>query len=44
MPKIPVLYMIIPCYNEHEVLLDSAAKLRKKLETLIHSRSQEPAA
>ncbi|MGI6263569.1 MAG: glycosyltransferase family 2 protein [Succiniclasticum sp.] len=41
----PVLYMVIPCYNEQEVLRDSAAKLKKKMESLlaahqIHRRSK----
>ncbi len=31
----PILYMIIPCYNEQEVLPDSAAKLKEKLESLL---------
>lgn len=34
----PVLYMVIPCYNEQEVLLDSAAKLKEKMESLMAAR------
>lgn len=31
----PVLYMVIPCYNEEEIFKDSSSKLRKKLNALI---------
>ncbi len=30
-----VLYMVIPCYNEQEVLPDSAEKLKNKITDLI---------
>ena len=30
-----VLYMVIPCYNEQEVLPDSAEKLKNKISDLI---------
>lgn len=30
--------MVIPCYNEQEVLLDSAAKLKEKMESLMAAR------
>ena len=30
-----VLYMVIPCYNEQEVLPDSAKKLKNKISDLI---------
>ena len=32
---IPVLYLVVPCYNEQEVLDDTAAKLERKLTALI---------
>lgn len=31
MINLPILYMIIPCYNEEEVLKDSSRKLREKI-------------
>lgn len=31
----PVLYLVVPCYNEHEVLSDTAEKLAHKLTQLI---------
>ena len=33
--KAPVLYLIIPCYNEQEVLPITAPLFRKKLQQLI---------
>jgi group 2 glycosyl transferase len=33
----PVLYFVVPCYNEQEVLDDTADKLQEKLEALIAS-------
>lgn len=33
--SVPVLYFVIPCYNEQEVLHDTAAKLAAKLTRLI---------
>ena len=33
--KIPVLYLVVPCYNEELVLLDTANKLQGKMEALI---------
>lgn len=33
------LFMVIPCYNEEEVLRDSAAKLLYKLNTLINDKT-----
>lgn len=38
MEKLPVLYMIIPSYNEEEILWDSAAKLHDKVESLMAKR------
>lgn len=34
----PILYMVIPCYNEQEVLMDSAEKLKDKLQDLMGRR------
>lgn len=34
--KLPILYMVIPCYNEHEVLPITAPMFRKELELLIN--------
>ena len=31
----PVLYLVVPCYNEQEVLSDTAEKLAHKLTQLI---------
>ena len=31
----PVLYLVVPCYNEQEVLADTAEKLRQKMTALI---------
>ena len=33
----PVLYLVVPCYNEQEVLLDTAGKLAEKLTQLIEA-------
>ena len=33
--SIPVLYLVVPCYNEEEVLADTADKLERKLRQLI---------
>lgn len=33
------LYIVVPCYNEEEVLRETAKRLRQKLEHLIESRS-----
>jgi len=33
--KTPILYIVVPCYNEEAVLPDSAQKLQAKIETLI---------
>lgn len=33
-----ILYLVIPCYNEEEVLFDSANKLKAKMTSLIDSR------
>jgi len=31
-----ILYMVIPCYNEEEVLTETTKRLKEKLSTLIH--------
>ena len=31
----PILYLVVPCYNEQEVLADTAEKLRQKMTALI---------
>ena len=31
----PVLYLVVPCYNEQEVLTDTADKLERKLRQLM---------
>lgn len=33
-----VLYIVVPCYNEQEVLPETAKRLRKKLEALVEQR------
>ena len=33
--SVPVLYLVVPCYNEQEVLRDTAEKLEQKLTQLI---------
>ena len=35
MPAASVLYMIIPCYNEEEVLGETAVRLREKYQSLM---------
>ncbi len=33
-----ILYLVIPCYNEEEVLKDTASKLKTKMENLINQK------
>ena len=33
--KTPILYIVVPCYNEEEVLPTSAERLKSKVETLV---------
>ena len=33
--KTPVLYIVVPCYNEEPVLEDTSKKLKEKVESLI---------
>lgn len=35
----PVLYIVVPCYNEQEVLRDSASSLQKKMKSLISAQT-----
>lgn len=39
---LPVLYLVIPCYNEEEILLDSAEKLKAKLQELQKAEKISP--
>ena len=34
----PVLYLVVPCYNEQDVLYDTAEKLLQKMTCLIEDR------
>ena len=34
----PVLYIVVPCYNEEEVLPETAKRLREKLRTMINDK------
>ena len=36
--KVPVLYLIVPCYNEEPILRDSAQQFKAKLEALINAK------
>lgn len=38
MKKCDVLYLVIPCYNEEEVLPETTKRLEKKLEGLIKKK------
>lgn len=38
----PVLYIVVPCYNEQEVLHETAKRLTVKLESLISQRKISP--
>ena len=37
MKSLPILYIVVPCYNEEEVLHKSAAVLLDKLDRLIQA-------
>lgn len=37
-----ILYIVVPCYNEEEVLKETAKRLREKLETLINNTAISP--
>ncbi len=38
----PVLYMVIPCYNEEEVLPETSRRLNEKYDALIASGGISP--
>lgn len=38
MNKLPVLYIVIPCYNEEEVLYETTKRLKVKLKEIIKSK------
>lgn len=38
MKNIPILYVVIPCYNEEEVLQETTKQLKEKLEKLIKNK------
>lgn len=38
MSKISTLYVVVPCYNEEEVLTETTKRLKKKLEDLIKNK------
>jgi glycosyltransferase involved in cell wall biosynthesis len=35
--ELPVLYLVVPCYNEEEIILESASVMKGKIEGLISS-------
>lgn len=39
---LPILYLVVPCYNEEPVLPDTAAQLTEKLRTLIAANKIDP--
>lgn len=38
MSKESILYVVVPCYNEEEVLMETTKRLKEKLETLIKNK------
>ena len=40
--KIPIVYLIIPCYNEEEVLPETIKRLTAKLNSMIHDELASP--
>ena len=38
----PVLYVVVPCYNEEEVLPETAKRMRAKLRGLIAEKKISP--
>ena len=40
----PILYIIIPCYNEQEVLHETARRLSEKLKSLIEKDIIDPSS
>ena len=39
-----ILYIVVPCYNEEEVLPETAKRLKAKMESLINSDKISPKA
>ena len=42
--NIPVLYLVIPCYNEEAVLPETTKRLTEKMHTMIRAEQVDPAA
>ncbi len=40
--KIPIVYLVIPCYNEEEVLPETIKRLTAKLNSMIHDELASP--
>lgn len=40
--EIPILYIVVPCYKEEEVLPETAKRLKEKLQTLISGKQIDP--
>lgn len=40
--KIPIVYLVIPCYNEEEVLPETVKRLTAKLNSMIHDELASP--
>ena len=38
MKKQSILYVVVPCYNEEEVINETTRRLKEKLETLIKNK------
>ena len=39
MEKLPILYIVIPCYNEEEVLKETTKRLKTKLKKLLKEKT-----
>lgn len=39
MNKIPILYVVIPCYNEEEVLYETTKRMKEKIQALIKNKT-----
>ena len=40
--NIPVLYLVIPCYNEEAVLPETTKRLTEKMHTMIRAEQVDP--
>ena len=40
--KEPILYVVVPCYNEEEVIEETTRQLKIKMETLIKNKEISP--